>query len=174
VLRRNIESAIARVSPMREILEYCRDVPLWDVTNGTELLTEGQSTGHVYILAQGRIEVLRGGTQVIVVDEPGSLLGEMSLLLGVPHTASARALGDAKVHVIEDGVAFFKANPGLSWLVARLLANRLNAATTYLADLKAQYADHGTHLEMVGEVLESLMHHQERDFHPGSERDPGR
>ena len=158
---------------MRAILNYCGGIPLQDVAGGTELLTEGHSTGHVYILAQGRIEVLRGGTQVTVVDEPGSLLGEMSVLLGVPHTATVCALGDAKVHVIEDGTAFFSANPEISWLVARLLANRLNAATTYLADLKAQYASHGSHLEMVGEVLESLIHQQERDFHRGSDRDPG-
>ena len=59
-------------------------------------------------------------------------------------------------------------------LVARLLANRLNAATTYLVDLKRQFANHGDHLEMVGEVLETLLHQQERDFRPGSDRDPGR
>jgi CRP/FNR family cyclic AMP-dependent transcriptional regulator len=137
---------------MREILKYCGDIPLQDVAGGTELLAEGQTTGHVYILAKGRIEVLRDGTPVTVIDEPGSLVGEMSVLLGVPHTASVRALGDAKVHVIEDGNAFVSANPQISWLVARLLANRLNAATTYLADLKAQFASHGSHLEMVGEI----------------------
>ena len=36
------------------------------------------------------------------------------------------------------------------------LANRLNAATTYLVDLKRQFAGYGDHLEMVGEVLETL------------------
>jgi CRP/FNR family transcriptional regulator, cyclic AMP receptor protein len=82
-------------------------------------------------------------------------------------------LGDAQVHVIEDGVAFFTGHPDLSWLLARLLANRLNAATTYLVDLKRQFAGYGDHLEMVGEVLETLLHEQERDFRPGSERDPG-
>lgn len=159
---------------MREILDHCGDIPLQPVAGGTVLLTEGQSTGRVYVLAQGRIEVLRGDTQVAVLDEPGSLVGEMSVLLGIPHTATARALGDAKVHVIQNGKAFFSANPQVSWLVAQLLANRLNAATTYLVDLKRQYASHGDHLEMVGEVLESLIHQQERDFRRGSDRDPGR
>ena len=90
----------------------------------------------------------------------------MSVLLGVPHTATARTLGDAAVHAVEDGKAFFR--------TSRLLANRLNAATTYLVDLKRQFAGYGDHLEMVGEVLETLIHQQERDFHPGSDRDPGR
>jgi CRP-like cAMP-binding protein len=90
-----------------------------------------------------------------------------------PHTATARVLGDAKVYVIEDGRTFLRAHPDLSWLVARLLANRLNA-TTYLVDLKRQFAGHGDHLEMVGEVLDALIHQQERDFQPGSDRDPRR
>jgi CRP/FNR family transcriptional regulator, cyclic AMP receptor protein len=102
------------------------------------------------------------------------MVGEMSVLLGVPHTATARTLGAAKVHVIRNGEAFFNSHPDLSWLVARLLANRLNAATTYLVDLKRQFASHGDHLEMVSEVLETLMHQQGGDFSPGSDRDPGR
>ncbi len=98
----------------------------------------------------------------------------MSVLLGVPHTATARALGDVRVHVIQNAAEFFRAHPSLSWLVARLLANRLNAATTYLVDLKRQFAGSSDHLGMVGEVLETLIHQQEQDFLPGSERDPGR
>jgi CRP/FNR family cyclic AMP-dependent transcriptional regulator len=159
---------------MRAILDHCGNIPLEHVAGGTVLLGEGQNTGRVYVLAQGRIEVLRGDTQITVLDEPGSLVGEMSVLLGVPHTATARTLGAAKVHVIRDGEAFFNSHPELSWLVARVLANRLNAATTYLVDLKRQFAGHGDHLEMVGEVLETLMHQQGGDFSPGSDRDPGR
>jgi CRP/FNR family cyclic AMP-dependent transcriptional regulator len=158
---------------MRAILNHCKDIPVSDIPDGTLLLAEGQKTGRVYVLAQGRIEVLKGDTQITVLDEPGSLVGEMSLLLDIPHTATARTLGPCRIHVIEDAAAFFRANPELSWLVARLLANRLNAATTYLVDLKRQFAHYGDHLEMVGEVLETLLLQQERDFHPGSNRDRG-
>ena len=159
---------------MRSILNHCGDLPLESVPAGTVLLAEGTNSGHVYVLAHGRIEVLRGDTQIAVLDEPGSLVGEMSVLLDVPHTATARTLEDSTIHVIVDGNEFFSTHPNLSWLVARLLATRLNVATTYLADLKRQYADHGDHLQMVGEVLETLIHQQELDFDPGSDRDPGR
>jgi CRP/FNR family cyclic AMP-dependent transcriptional regulator len=158
---------------MRAILKHCADSPLTVVPDGTVLLVEGQKTGRVYILAEGRIEILRGDTQITVLDEPGSLVGEMSLLLDVPHTASARTLGEAKVYAIDDAATFFCTHPDLSWLVARLLANRLNAATTYLVDLKRQFADYGDHFEMVGEILETLMTQQDRDFQPGSDRDRG-
>jgi cAMP-binding proteins - catabolite gene activator and regulatory subunit of cAMP-dependent protein kinases len=159
---------------MRAILDHCRDLPIEQVQHGTTLVKEGQTTGRVYVLVEGRVEVLRGTTQVTVLVEPGSLIGEMSILLGVPHTATARALDDIRVHVINEAAAFFSAHPALSWLVARLLANRLNAATTYLVDLTHQFAGSGDHLEMVGEVLETLIHQQERDLLPGSDRDPGR
>ncbi len=159
---------------MRSILPHCGDVPVETVPAGTVLLTEGQTTGHVYVLVRGRIEVLRGDTQIAVLEEPGSLLGEMSVLLGAPHTATARTLDESTIHVIEDGITFFSTHPSLSWLVARLLATRLNVATSYLADLKRQYADQSDHLQMVGEELETLLHQQNLDFDPGSERDPGR
>src|SRR6476660_1036148 len=155
---------------MRAFLDHCSELRVENVADGTVLLPEGATTDRVYILADGRIEILRGSTQVAVLDEPGALVGEMSILLGIPHTATARALGDVKVHVVERAAEFFRTHPELSWLVAQLLASRLNAATTYLVDLTRQFAGSGDHLEMVGEVLESLIHQQEREFHPGSDR----
>jgi len=159
---------------MRAILDLCSALPLKSIAEGTILLAEGETTGLVYVLAEGRIEILRGTTQVTVLDEPGSLVGEMSILLAIPHTATARALGNIKAHVIEKAGDFFRTHPELAWLVARLLASRLNAATTYLVDLTRQFAGSGDHLEMVGEVLETLIHQQGQEFHPGSDRDPGR
>jgi CRP/FNR family transcriptional regulator, cyclic AMP receptor protein len=50
------------------------------------------------------------------------------------------------------------------------LAQRLNVATTYLADLMKQYAGHGTHLEMVGEILQSMINLPRQQVSPGSDR----
>lgn len=158
---------------MPSILLICDGIPIETIAAGATLLEEGTRTGRVCVLVEGRLEVLRGTTQVAVLDEPGSVVGEMSLLLAAPHTATVRALDDSRLHVITGGDAFFAGNPELSWLIARLLANRLNAATTYLVDLKRQFAGYGNHLEIVGEVLESLMHQQDLEYSPGSDRDPG-
>ena len=159
---------------MHAILALCDGLPVEEVADGTIILAQGETTGRVCVLVEGKIEILRGDTQVAVLDEPGSVVGEMSLLLAAPHTATARALGRVKLNIIRGGADFFNANPQLSWLIAQLLAHRLNAATTYLVDLKKQFSGYGNHLEMVGEVLESLMHQQSRDFSPGSDREPGR
>lgn len=157
---------------MRQILAHFGDVPVRLFPDGTVILAEGDTSGRLYALAEGGLEVLRGETSIATMSEPGSLVGEMSALLDAPHTATVRTLGETKLHVVEDGVAFLATKPELSWLVARLLARRLNAASTYLADLKRQFAGYGNHLELVGEVLESLMHHQPVATTPlGSDRD---
>ena len=76
---------------MRSILDHCTDAEPQHFAAGTELLSEGKASGRLFILIDGRIEVLRGGTQIALVDEPGSVFGEMSILLDVPHTATVSA-----------------------------------------------------------------------------------
>ncbi len=157
---------------MRQILSHVSDVPVELFPDRTIVLAEGDKSGRLYVLADGCLEVLRGETLIATMDEPGSLVGEMSVLLDAPHTATVRTVGETSLHVVRDGVTFLAAKPELSWLIARLLARRLNAASTYLADLKRQFAGSGNHLEMVGEVLESLMHDQPRLASAlGSDRD---
>jgi hypothetical protein len=51
-----------------------------------------------------------------------------------------------------------------------MLAQRLNAANTYLADLKRQYAGHGTHLAMVGDLLQSMINQSPTQVSPGSDQ----
>ncbi|WP_119389343.1 Crp/Fnr family transcriptional regulator [Taklimakanibacter lacteus] len=140
------------------------------VAAGTVLLAEGTTSGRIYVLDDGTLEVARGETQVALISEKGAIFGEMSLLLETPHTATVRALTPAVVHEFTDGADFLKSDPATTLLVARLLARRLHSATTYLVDLKRQYAGHGTHLAMVSEVLASLVHQQPPEFLPGSER----
>ena len=85
----------------------------------------------------------------------------MSVLLGVPHTATVRAVSPARLYVFADAEEFLRSHPAIGFYLARLLAQRLNAATTYLVDLKRQFEDQRDHFGMVGEVLESLMHQQD-------------
>ena len=58
----------------------------------------------------------------------------------------------------------------MALLIARLLAQRLNVATTYLADLMHQYGGHGDHLSMVGELLQSMINLPPSQVSPGSDR----
>src|ERR1700757_4241037 len=94
------------------------------------LLVEGESSGRLYMLIDGEIEVLRGHTRVMVANQPGAIFGEMSVLPGIPHTATGKTGGPSPVYVIDDAEAFLQALPEIAFVVARLLAQRLNAATS--------------------------------------------
>src|SRR3954462_5965308 len=127
---------------MRDILEYCIGGAKRRVAAGTEGLHEGGRTGHLYVLIEGRLEVVKGDSVVAVLTEPGAVLGEMSVLLDQPHTATVRAAADSVVYEFDDAAMFLRNQPAVALLIARLLAQRLNVATTYLADLTHQYAGH--------------------------------
>ncbi len=156
---------------MASILDHCGGALRENLPAGTVLLSEGKTSGRLYVLAEGTVEVLRGNTQVAIVGEAGSVFGEMSVLLNAPHTATVRALSPVGVFVFEDADTFLKSHPEIAFFLGRLLAQRLNAATTYLVDLKRQFEGHGNHLGMVGEVLETLIHQQHEEFTLGPERE---
>jgi CRP/FNR family cyclic AMP-dependent transcriptional regulator len=156
---------------MREILDYCTGGVRREVPAGAAILKEGSKTGRLFVLITGQLEVIRGDNVVAVLTEPGAVTGEMSLLLDRPHTATVRAAADSTIYEFEDAAAFLTAQPAVAILIARLLAQRLNVATTYLADLMKQYAGHGTHLEMVGEILQCMISLPPQQVSPGSDRE---
>ena len=158
---------------MTSIADLCQDLPVAAYAGGDVLLREGESTGRLYILVEGTVEVLKGDYQINTVAERGAIFGDMSALLGLPHMATVRALGPCSVHVIEGGEAFLASHQEVAFHLAKMLAQRLHGVSSYLVDLKRQFEDHDGHLGMVDEILETLVHEQRSDFTPGSDRDPG-
>jgi len=156
---------------MASILSHCSGADRQEIAAGALLLREGETSGRLYVLAQGTLEVLRGETPIATVAEPGAVFGEMSVLLNRPHTATVRAATPVSVYVFENAEGFLKSHPEIAFILARLLAERLNGATTYLVDLKRQFEGSVNHFGMVGEVLDSLLHQQPEDFTPGSDRE---
>jgi CRP-like cAMP-binding protein len=155
---------------MRTVLQLCAGLPQRSFAAGTVLLPGGATTGRLYVLIDGEVAVTRGSTRAAVDREPGAIFGEMSILLALPHTATVSAFSAVLAHEIEDGDGFLRTHPAFAYHLARLLAQRVNAATTYLVDLKRQFEGQGSHLGMVGEVLETLIHQQREEFTPGSDR----
>lgn len=154
-------------------LDHCQDLPERICEPGEILLHEG-TAGPLFVLAEGAIEILKGETRVTIVDEPGAIFGEISVLLGILPTATVRVLERSRLFVAEDGLAFLSSRTDVALSVARLLARRLTSATSYLADLKKQFEDQANHLAIVDQVLDTLVHDQSgtESITPGSDREP--
>jgi len=142
------------------VLANTGDLETVDLDAGHVLIAEGPTSKVLYILVEGAVEVLRGETRVALIDEPGAVFGEVSALLGRPHSATVRAMTPVRVHRITDAANFLQQRPDIVFHIARILAGRLVDATTYLADLRQQFAGRDDHFGMVDEVLESLVNQQ--------------
>ena len=99
------------------------------------MFAEGTKTGRLLVLKSGAVSISKSGTEIARVAEPGAVFGEMSILLGTPHTATVRARTPCRAHMITDGDAFLRSNKEIAYDLLKIIAHRLHAVTTYLADL---------------------------------------
>ena len=144
------------------ILDSLKDHKILQVPSGDLVITQGETTDRLYVLIEGQVEVIKDGVTVALASQPGVVFGEMSVLLGSPHTAAVRAVTPCSFHIIEDPRAFLHASPDMCLHLCGLLARRLDSLNRYLVDVKQQFEGHD-HIGMVDEVLEALLHRQPRE-----------
>jgi CRP/FNR family cyclic AMP-dependent transcriptional regulator len=156
---------------MPDMLSLSAHLPELEFAPGDVVVAEGGAGGDLWVLVSGALQVRKGGVQVNVITQPGALVGEISLLLGSPHSATVEATERSVLRHAADGAALLFGHPDVTRLVAVGLAERLSFVTTYLADLKHQYGD-APGLTMVSDVLARLAQRQGPAARPGSARDP--
>jgi CRP/FNR family cyclic AMP-dependent transcriptional regulator len=157
---------------VEELLSIARGHPHRAVAANEVLIVDGEPVDELYVLLEGALRIEKSGMPIAVATEPGTCVGEMSLLLGIVATADVVASEPSVVAVIADAPAMLEGESGLPVALARLLATRLHVMTGYLADIKNQYADHEGGLGMVDVVLGSLMRGSGAHSELGSARDP--
>ena len=148
-------------STMAQLFEILSTLPKRDFAAGETIIAEDSTTGRLFFLINGEVEVYKGEVPLASTSEPGSVFGEMSALLGTSHRASVKAVEPSSFYVVEDGRQFLQNHPVVSMHVSELLARRLDALNKYLVDVRQQFEGHD-HLSMIDEVLEVLMHRQRR------------
>lgn len=119
---------------MAAILDCAEGLPEKTFEPGDVLIREGDRGGVMYILRDGQVEIRRGDTTLNRISEPGSTLGELSVLLDEPHSASVRALTRARCCVLQDPRAFFASHPELGLELCRQVARRLYTITLRLIE----------------------------------------
>jgi CRP-like cAMP-binding protein len=162
------------VAIMSAILTALRDRPVKRFQTGETVLDQGANTGLLYVLIEGAVEVEKDRIVVASSSEPGAVFGDLSALLGCPHTASVRTIQASSFYVVSNAWAFLEENPSVCLHLCVLLARRLDAVNKYLVDVKKQFAGHD-HIGMVDGVLDTLMHRHPRPRvapRPSTIRDP--
>jgi len=144
---------------MSAILESLKGHELRRFESGQFVIQQGEQTEILYFLIEGAVEVLKDDVRIATAAQPGLVFGEMAVLLGVPHTASVRAVKPSAFYIVAQPREFLKTSPALCLHVSELLARRLDALNKYLVNVKHQFEGHD-HIGMVDEVLEALLHRQ--------------
>jgi len=153
---------------MSKILQLIQDREVCRFEPGQIVMEEGAQTHRLYVLIDGKVEVMKDGVRVSTISEAGATFGEISVLLEGNHTATVRALTACSFHVIENPRDLLQTSPPICFHVCELLARRLDSLTRYLVDVKRQFEGHD-HIGMVNEVLEVLLHRQPKERVPPRE-----
>jgi CRP-like cAMP-binding protein len=154
-----------------DLLLLTVDLPEITLEPGEVLVTDGTTTGSVWVLVSGSLEVRKDDITINTINTPGAAFGEVAALRNAPHSATVLAAEATRLRYAADGRALLLGNPEILALVASGLADRLDLVTGYLADLRNQYAD-APGLEMVSTVLGRLTQQGTPVVRPGSARDP--
>jgi CRP-like cAMP-binding protein len=113
--------------------------PLVDLTAGETVFREGDLGTEMYIVHEGQIEILKqmqDGERQLALLEKGDFFGEMSILEDLPRAASARAVTDVKLLLI-NGTTFdqmLRTNPEIAVRMMRKLSRRLRETDRLLRD----------------------------------------
>ena len=112
-------------------------LPVSTYEPGQTVLTAGSTTGQLFILRQGVVEIVRDGQQIAKVSEPGAVFGELAVILDKPHTADVRAVERSEFHVVK-AASLFAENVAALAYVSVTLARRLDAANQVIVEIKKE------------------------------------
>jgi CRP/FNR family transcriptional regulator, cyclic AMP receptor protein len=111
-------------------------LPIASFQAGETVLLAGSRTGRLMILKKGSVAIVKEGVEIARVSEPGSVFGELSILLDKPHTADVLTLESSEFHVASDSL--LAQDQLASIYIAMILARRVNNANRALVELKHQ------------------------------------
>ena len=131
-----------------------------ELDKGDVLINQGESDGNLYVLDAGMLSVERDGVRIATIDQFDSLIGEMSLLLGKPHSATVRAEGRARVRVEQDALKVLERHPLITLRLATLLCQRLDQTSALLAGLSHDGTIRQVELGLVARLRSSLLGHR--------------
>lgn len=145
-------------NPLRDFMVLFR--------KGEVVFNEGDPGAEMYVVQSGQVEVYRNMNdekRFVRLFEKGDFFGEMSLLEGMPRTATAEVVEDAELIVI-NGATFdqmIKSNIEIAVRMLRKLSKRLRETTD---QLELALTSQGKAVAIPGEERESAPIHGTEDL----------
>jgi CRP-like cAMP-binding protein len=97
------------------------------------IVKEGDKSKEFFILVEGKVGIFKGEKKINEFDKEGTILGELSMILHKPRTASMKALTPVSVLVIEGELdEIIRQYPEYSKKLIHSLAERLAEASRQL------------------------------------------
>lgn len=126
---------------LETLVKYVR---AFTAAKDTPIFLEGRYAGFMCIIIKGRVKIYRdsgGGRTVLLAEaETGNSLGEMSIIDGLPHSATAIAVDEVTLVTMTraDFTRLVDENPRLAtkilWRFTRLMSQRLRNTSGMLVD----------------------------------------
>ena len=132
-------------------------LPLETLPPGAQLTSEGSHSGRLYLLESGRLAVSREGVALATIDQPGAIIGEMAVLLGIPHSATVTAEVTTQVRIIDEALDVLGANPDFALHLATLACARLNATSALLVELRREAKGKKQEQALMSRILGAMM-----------------
>ncbi len=93
---------------------------------GETIAEEGDRSRNFFILVEGVVGIFRGDKKITEFKDSGTIIGELSMILNKPRTATIKALSHVNVIVIEGELdEIIKRYPDYSKKLIKSLAERL-------------------------------------------------
>ncbi len=97
---------------------------------GEIIAQEGSEKKEIFVLMRGSVGIYKGDLKIAEFSEVGTVVGEMSIILNQPRTATIKALEDSDIICVKaDLPTLIKEYPVLTRDVIKGLAERLKITT---------------------------------------------
>jgi len=144
ILKRSLIFSCLRDAEVEELALLCTERRL---PAGESFFWEGDKPDWFFVLAQGKVKVVKHSTQgkefIVAFFGPGEMFGEVAVFEKRPYPASAQAVNDSVALGIkrDDFLEFLSRRPEVSLRIINVLSGRLRMAAGRMGDLAGERAE---------------------------------
>ena len=109
--------------------------------NGEFIIRQGETGDCMFVIQEGRVEVLREkeGQEVVLAElEPGDFFGEMAIFEKEVRSASVRSIGESSILTIDkrNFLRRIQDDPSLAFRIVQSMSSRIRKMSETVAGLK--------------------------------------